>query len=370
MDYNWNNVSFGTQEFNSSQNFFKNLNQQHKQSPVKDMQKSKTTNKENINLNKNKAILAVIEKPIEKRQPALAKTLIKNVLKKTISNNLILPSVKEVKKNIEPVAVKAIVNKKLPSPPVISKAPIKTLVSKNQIVSNTIYYSILHHYKNVIFQVINPNIRTLKAITSSSSCKQYDNAMLQKKKKEMTMKRLKDEEDKQVKYEFRAKPPPKFKKPPMPVTVKQAPVNAMSKSVLVKQNSMSHIQLTKKFSKECIIPSCADPERLKRNAEHLRKLVEKYEPANVPFRAQPCKILYKNPFMPKYNQARTVIDSKPFQLKLTERLIQRSEFDRNLHVTIEKRKVQEEVRRQQQDLADRKVIRQKTEFRAKPNPFK
>lgn len=192
--------------------------------------------------------------------------------------------------------------------------------------------------------------------------------MLQKKKKEITMKRLKDEEEKQVKYEFRAKPPPKFNKPPMAITVKTAPSN--STSMLIKQNSMSHIQLTKKFSKECIIPSCADPERLKRNAEHLRKLKEKYEPANIPFRAQSCKILYKNPFMPKFNQARAVIDSKPFQLKLTNRLIQRSEFDRNLHVTIEKRKVQEEVRRRQQDLADRKIIRQKTEFRAKPNPFK
>lgn len=118
-----------------------NLNQQHKLSPVKELHKSNTTNKENINLNKNKAILAVIEKPIEKRQPA--KSLIKNVLKKALSNNLILPSVKEVKKNIEPVAVKAIVNKKLPSPPVISKALIKTLVSRNQIVSCTIYFVIL-----------------------------------------------------------------------------------------------------------------------------------------------------------------------------------------------------------------------------------
>lgn len=120
-----------------------NLNQQHKLSPVKELQKSKTTNKENINLNKNKAILAVIEKPIEKRQPAHAKTLIKNVLKKNHSNNLILPTVKEVKKNIEPVAVKAIVNKKLSSPPVVSKAPVRTLVSKNQIVSYTIYFKML-----------------------------------------------------------------------------------------------------------------------------------------------------------------------------------------------------------------------------------
>lgn len=192
--------------------------------------------------------------------------------------------------------------------------------------------------------------------------------MITLKKKEMIMKRLKDEEEKQVKYEFHAKPPPKFKKPPMPLPVKQVPVNALN--MVVKQKSMTNIQLTKKFSKECTIPSCADPERLKRNAENLRKLMEKYEPANNPFRAQPCKIIYKDPFLPKLNQARNVIDSKPFQLKLTDRLIQRSEFDRNLHVTIEKRKAQEDVRRKQQDLADRKIIRQKTEFRAKPNPFK
>ncbi|CAO1380945.1 unnamed protein product [Diamesa serratosioi] len=283
MDYNWNNVSFGTEEFNSSQNFFK-------------VQKSTTTNKENINLNNNnnKAILAVIEKPVEKKQPATSKALFRNVIK--------------------------------------------------------------------------PNIKTLKSISLTSSCKQYEDAMMQKKKKEMIMKRLKDEEEKQVKYEFRAKPPPKFKKPPTSAPVKQAPVNAIK--MIVKQKSMIHIQLKKKFTNDCIIPSCADPERLKKNAEHLRKLKEKYEPTNIPFRAQPCNILYKDPFVPKFNQTRTVIDSKPFQLKLTERLIQRSEFDRNLHVTIEKRKVQEEVRRQQQDLADRKVIRQKTEFRAKPNPFK
>ena len=102
-------------------------------------------------MNKNKAILAVIEKPIEKRQPAKAKSLIKNVLKKTLSNNLILPNVKVVKKNVEPVAVKAIV-KKLPSPPVISKAPIKTLVPKNQIVSYTIHFAMHINMKNVIFR--------------------------------------------------------------------------------------------------------------------------------------------------------------------------------------------------------------------------
>lgn len=127
-----------------------NLKQQHKLSPVKELQKSKTTNKENINLNKNKAILAIIEKPIDKRQPAQTKTLIKNVLKKALSNNLILPTVKEVKKNIEPVAVKAIINKKLPTPTVISKAPINTFVSKNQIVSCTLYF-VMFFFIKILF---------------------------------------------------------------------------------------------------------------------------------------------------------------------------------------------------------------------------
>lgn len=127
------------------------MKQQHKLSPVKELQKSKTTNKENINLNNNKAILAVIEKPIEKKQPAKPKTLIKNVLKKALSNNLILPTVKEDKKIVEPVAVKAIV-KKLPIvPSVIAKAPIKTIASKNQIVSCTIYFVKFFIVKMLLF---------------------------------------------------------------------------------------------------------------------------------------------------------------------------------------------------------------------------
>lgn len=118
-----------------------NLKQQLKFSQVKEIQKSKITDKENINLNNNKAILAVIERPIEKKPPAVNKTLIKNVLKKSIPNSLIVTTVKEVKKNVKPIAMKTIAKTKMTAPSVITnKAPVKPFISKNLIVSCTIYF--------------------------------------------------------------------------------------------------------------------------------------------------------------------------------------------------------------------------------------
>jgi hypothetical protein len=57
-------------------------------------------------------------------------------------------------------------------------------------------------------------------------------------------------------------------------------------------------------------------------------------------------------------------------LQITERLHMRSEFDKKLHETIAIRKMQEDVRKRAQDLQERKFIRQKTEFKARANPFR
>lgn len=199
--------------------------------------------------------------------------------------------------------------------------------------------------------------------------RQFDYAEIQKKHKEELARKLKEQEDKELKFNFHANPAPRFKK--VMLAQKQTSVDEKKISKgphMTKQNSLPQITMLRKFSKENIVPSCGDPDRLKFMNEKKKRLLQKYQETQVQFKAKPADVLKKQPFQPVHNHVKTVC-SKPFKLQLTERLLVRSEFDKKLTESNAIRKKQEETRQRMQDLQFRKVMRQKTEFRARANPF-
>lgn len=200
--------------------------------------------------------------------------------------------------------------------------------------------------------------------------RQYAYAEIQKKRKDLLIQKLKEQEDKAMKFTFQANPAPKFKSVPVPIKPKQIP----SEKKLVKHNSLPQIPISRKASKEHTgpvpaVPSCYDPERLKYMNDKRKMLAEKYQETWVQFKAKPAAVLKKQPFQPVHNHTKAV-DPKPFKLQLTERLFQRGEYNKKLSESNAIRKQQEESRQRQQALEDRKLIRQKTEFRARANPFR
>lgn len=207
---------------------------------------------------------------------------------------------------------------------------------------------------------------TRKTDAKSIGQRQFDYAEIQKKRKEELVKKLTEQEDKKLKFNFHANPAPKFKKVGM--SSKQLSVDEKKRPLMIKQNSLPHLQMTRKYSKENIVPSCGDPERLKFMNEKKKRLLQKYQETQIQFKAKPADVLKKQPFQPVHNAVKTV-SSKPFKLQLTERLLMRSEFDKKLGETNVFRKKQEEVRQRMQDLQMRKIMRQKTQFKARANPF-
>lgn len=199
-----------------------------------------------------------------------------------------------------------------------------------------------------------------KAHMTSIGHRQFEQAEVQKKRKEQLIQKLKEQEQKELKFQFHAKAAPKVKK----VVVAQKQTSVEERKI-VKQKSLPHITLSKKMSRENVFPSCGDPERLKSIIEKKKMLVAKYQETQVQFKAKPATVLKKQPFQPVHNNVK-VVDPKPFKLQLTTRLLQRSEFDKKLHETITIRKLQEEKFKRQQDAEILKKNRQKTEFRANP----
>lgn len=199
---------------------------------------------------------------------------------------------------------------------------------------------------------------------STSGQRQFEYAEQIKKHKEEMIQKINKEKETQLNFKFTANPAPKFKK--VAVVTKQVSVDHKK---LVKQNSMPQLStMSKKFtSKDNIVPSCGDPERLKLMEEKKKKILAKYLEAPVQFKAKPAAVLKKQPFQPVHNISK-IIDTKPFKLHLSDRLHLRSEFDRKLQETIAIRQKQQQIRQQLADFEDRRVQRQKTIFRANPIP--
>lgn len=299
-------------------------------------QTQSSKDKENIGTNNDlpvnyqRAILAVSE--VQKVQmPKPSSSILKNVLKKSVSVPPPAPSSSAAQHSEIPVKVKRCQEVKPASAVIISQKIIK------------------------------------KPPPVAIGQRQYEYAEAMRKRKEQLVQKLKAQEDKELKFHFHANPAPKFKKPP----VKQQSVDVKKRPAFVKQNSLPHIPMTKTVSKEFIqmVPSCGDPERLKSQKEKRERLLAKYQEAPVLFKAKPAAILKKQPFQPVHNPAK-IVDSKPFKLHLTERLMMRSEYDKKLTETNAYRKKQDDSRQRSQDLKEKKLIRQKTEFKARANPFR
>jgi hypothetical protein len=195
--------------------------------------------------------------------------------------------------------------------------------------------------------------------------RQHEWAELMKKRKEQLAQKINAEKEKELNVKFTANPAPKFKK--VAVAVKQPMVD---KKKLVKHNSMPLFPLIMKHaSKENIVPSCGDPERIKLMEERKKIALKKYQEPVVQFKAKPAAVLKKQPFQPVHNVPKTV-EAKPFKLQLADRGMMRSEFDKKLQETIALRRKMEEIRKRQADMEKQKIIRQKTEFRANPMPVR
>lgn len=194
--------------------------------------------------------------------------------------------------------------------------------------------------------------------------RQFQYAEEQKKRKDLLVKKLQEQEGKEFKPNFHANPAPKIK----PVTVKPKQPNEDKR--LVNQNSLLPIPVTRKTLRFApgLVPSCGNPDRLKCANDKKKMMALLLQEPQVPFKARPAAVLKELPFKPIRNVKST--ETKPFSLHLTGRLLQRIEFDKKRDTISATRKKQEEVRQRQQALDDRKLIRQKTEFRARPNPFR
>jgi hypothetical protein len=240
-----------------------------------------------------------------------------------------------------------------------SKPPIlKNTLKKSMSVPNAILtVQKLVPATSVAFQAVVKKFDGLKM-----GQRQLEYAEQAQKRKEQLVKRVNEEKEKELKVKFHANPAPKFRK----VSIATKQVSVENKKI-IKQNSMPQLlTLAKNFtSKENIVPACGDPERLKFMEEKKRKTLAKYQEPVVQFKAKPAAVLKKQPFQPVHNIPK-VIDPKPFKLHLADRLLMRSEFDKKLHETIAIRKKQDEIRKQLADFEDRRLIRQKTVFRAQP----
>lgn len=196
------------------------------------------TDKENVSVNKNRAILAIsmVQKP-----PAATSSR-PTILKKSVSVSQI-----QVKKPQHAPSKVAL------------KVENKTAMNQRKTCVND-----------------NPGHR------------QFDYAEIHKKNKEALIKKLKEQEDKELKFNFHANPVPKFKKQTLTaMTSKQTSVDEKKlakRSHLIKQNSLPAIQIPRKFSKENIVPSCGDPERLKFMVEKKKRLLQKYQEVSVQFK--------------------------------------------------------------------------------------
>ncbi|CRK89617.1 CLUMA_CG003243, isoform B [Clunio marinus] len=369
MDYDWDSVQVGRPELNSSQNFFRvrhvlhekgvlNSNDAHleeqknKESNIPEKKPEKSTTvtnivdtkickaeKENvssINYN-NRAILAVsiIKKPMDTNVKNT--TLLNNLKKLTLSQKSGVPVEQgKQRKTAKSASIKCNNNDRLKAGKFIE--PLRAPVIKKPIIGQ----------------------------------RQFEYAEVQKKRKELLVQKIKEQEAKELKFQFHANPAPNLKKKvPNLVSIKQKSVEEKpnKQKTLVKQKSLPCEEVSKKISKENNVPSCGDPERLKLLNEKKKMLVAKYQEKPIQFKAKPALVLKKQPFQPIHNNNK-IVDPKPFNLHLTDRLIMRSEFDRKLHETIAIRKKQEEIRVRQQTLEERKLIRQKTEFKARINPFR
>jgi hypothetical protein len=128
--------------------------------------------------------------------------------------------------------------------------------------------------------------------------RQDDYAERTKKRKEELARKARKEEDKTMRYNFRARPAPKFGKSVF--VSRQASVETRDKKIT------KLIAPSKYASKENLVPNCGGLERIKDRDEKKKMLTAKYQEPKVQFRAKPAAVPKKQPFQPVFNNQKTV----------------------------------------------------------------
>lgn len=366
IDY-WDSIDIGLPELNHSQGFFRRTHSLHEKDaefPSRRLKNIQTPQSVDVPTNRN-----------QQQHPAPSATNINAPKQNKVSN----------KENVRPVQpkkqqqqqhqqnrailavsiVKSSDSVKSSSSKVASSANTYTFAAKK---SGSIASSTASLKSNVKENNGKPGmIKSISHQKLSTGSKLYEYAEVQKKKKEELVKKLKAEEERELKFQFHAKPVPKFVKvaPSLEtIALKHQIQKEVEKKKLVKQQSMPNLQTKKETGP--LIPSCADPERLKARAEMKKKLIEKYKPENIQFKARDASVLQRPVFQPKHNFR--AVDAKPFKLTLTTRMIQRSTFDKQFQENQAMRERQKEIMQRQKDLEERKVLRKDREFKARPYP--
>ena len=88
---------------------------------------------------------------------------------------------------------------------------------------------------------------------------------------------------------------------------------------------------------------------------------------NIQFKAKPASVLNKAAFQPKHVLKRA--DTKPFNLILLKRALDRTAYDKKSQETQIIKQQQQDIAKRHQELQERKQLRQAREFKANTNPF-
>ncbi|KAG4075912.1 hypothetical protein HA402_003738 [Bradysia odoriphaga] len=183
---------------------------------------------------------------------------------------------------------------------------------------------------------------------TTSSDRAYAMAEFYRQRKELQLKKIKEEEERLRRH--KAKPMPNFK--------------AIHSKALT---------TAKECLETCISPET--PEVLKRGLAMKQKHQQKMKEFEAklterpPIVARPAKVLMDEPFKPKL-EPHQELKIVPFKLGMDKRLMERKEYDANYQRQLAEKREKEEERKREQDNVTRQQVRQATTFKARPNPFK
>ncbi|XP_037026516.1 uncharacterized protein LOC119067557 [Bradysia coprophila] len=183
---------------------------------------------------------------------------------------------------------------------------------------------------------------------TTSSDRVYAMAEYYKQRKELQLKKIKEEEERLRRH--KARPMPNFK--------------AIHSKALT---------TAKECAETCISPET--PEVLRRGLAMKEKQQQKMKEYDAkmaerpPIVARSTKVLTEEPFKPKL-EPHPELKVVPFKLGMEKRLMERKEYDANYQRQLAEKREKEEERKREQDNVTRQQVRQATTFKARPNPFK
>ncbi|KAJ6640117.1 hypothetical protein Bhyg_12866 [Pseudolycoriella hygida] len=190
--------------------------------------------------------------------------------------------------------------------------------------------------------------RTTVSSSVSQPYRVYEAAEYYRRKKELHLKQIKEEEERQRKHV--AKPMPNFK--------------AIHEKVLAAKRDSAET---------CVSPET--PEVLRRGLAMKEKQKQKIMEFQSKLAERPpivkrsVKVLNKEVFQPKL-PSHPPIKVVPFHLSMSDRLKERKQWDENYQSELAKKKEMEQKKLAEEEARNRQLLRDQTVFKAQPNPFK